>query len=757
MSKLSQVTLRLLGGFALEANLGRAIAISVRSRKARALLAYLAMKPDYRARREELATLFWGDNPDSVARHSLRQCLISLRQDLCLASEILDADREVIGLRTDLIAVDAREFLALARSHEPKDLARAAELWCGEFLPDLTLDIPEFDAWHRQEAHRLSAAAATVFETLCRTADAAGDRGQAVAIADRLVALEPDREDRQRLALTICARHQGRETALKRAQELTDLLRGDLGVSPDPATRALIEAIRRGDFETAIPARIIVEPDAPHEAEPVTTNTALVLTAAEAPSRRECPVTPFWRRQPFVAAGALTCLGFGVVALELASNWALPLPLADLHGSQNPVNARTQGVAAHDTRTEIAVLPFEADDLARPDDRAFARALTHTLIGYLTRFGYLRVISAQTSDSYRERSIDIAQIRNEFGARYAIAGHVQGSGADLKIDFQLVDTATRTNVWSDHVLRERGDPALGADTLGADEAARGIARVLAIQIDRLDTLRTRGKPNSELSQSELVARGYLVVQSGSMRDNIAAAMKLFDEALQRDPHYQPALLAVARMHIISAMNFVDFDVTSNLNEAERQLNEILIKSPNSVSAHYSLALLAKHRRQYAASLQSLQRCLELNPTFLPAQGQIGDILIRMGQPQQGLDQILKTIRAASPNDPTMGYWYLFAAEAELELGHDQAALEWALRANTVMPGSPITQAWLASIYASLGDRSNAAKSVTLLMKIAPARMQQFMKPPAQDSSRADGPRRPRIFDGLRLALGASFG
>jgi len=58
MSKLSHVTLRLLRAFAIEANVSRPIPISVRSRKARALLAYLAMKPDYRARREELAALF---------------------------------------------------------------------------------------------------------------------------------------------------------------------------------------------------------------------------------------------------------------------------------------------------------------------------------------------------------------------------------------------------------------------------------------------------------------------------------------------------------------------------------------------------------------------------------------------------------------------------------------------------------------------------------------------------------------------------
>ena len=140
MSKLSHVTLRLLGGFAIEANVGRPIPISVRSRKARALLAYLAMKPDYRARREELATLFWGDNPDALARHSLRQCLISLR--------------------TQFICVDARRFMSLARSAGPDGLAQAAELWRGPFLPDLAFDIEEFDTWHRQEATRFSAVAA---------------------------------------------------------------------------------------------------------------------------------------------------------------------------------------------------------------------------------------------------------------------------------------------------------------------------------------------------------------------------------------------------------------------------------------------------------------------------------------------------------------------------------------------------------------------------------------------------------------------
>jgi DNA-binding SARP family transcriptional activator/TolB-like protein len=750
MSKLSHVTLRLLGAFAIEAKVGRSIPIVVRSRKARALLAYLAMKPDYRASREGLATLFWGDNPDAVARHSLRQCLISLRQDLCLASEILIVDRETIGLRSQFVSVDARTFMSLARSAGPNELAQAAELWHGAFLPDLALDIEEFDTWQRREADRLAAAAAGVFEALCRNADAIGDGDRAIAVAERLVALEPTREDRQRTALKLFARHRGREAALGRAKLLTDLLRSELGVSPEAATRALVDAIKRGDFEPAhaphrerLATQSIVKPASLPDTAPVpeakvsSVPAPALLTTAQPPRNTARATPPFWHRQArpiawatiaFVAIGTIVVLGF-------ASAPKLPLPPTHVQRSQS-----------------IAVLPFVADNPGRSDDPGFARLLTHNLIGYLSRFGSLRVISEQTSDVYRDRQTDVADLMTDFGVQYAIVGHVQGNDGALRMDFQLVDTATRANVWSDHLQRERSDP-----TLVADEVARGIARMLAIEIGRLGALRARVKPSSELTASELVARGYLALRSGTTRENLSDAMASFDEALRRDPYDQPARLAVARVHIIAAMNFIDLDPSPDLGEAERLLNEALGKSPNSISALYSLALLQKHRRQYQASMQSLQRCLELNPSFLPAQGQIGHILTRIGQAQKGLEQILQTIRVASRNDPTKGYWYLFAAEAELELGHDRAALDWALRANAFMPGSPLVQAWLAAVYATVGDKSNAAKHVAALTKLAPGRTQLFVKRPIDDSDNADGRRRPRLFDGLRLALDASPG
>jgi tetratricopeptide (TPR) repeat protein len=364
----------------------------------------------------------------------------------------------------------------------------------------------------------------------------------------------------------------------------------------------------------------------------------------------------------------------------------------------------------------------------------------------------VRVISGQTSESYSTRQTDIAHLKTDLGVKYAIVGRVQRADDRLRIDLQLVDTATLTNISSDVLQRERADP-----TVVADETARGIARILALEIGHIDGLRPRFSPDAPLSPSELVSRGYRALRSGHSRENLSDAMNSFEAALQRDPRYRPALLAVARVQIVAAMDFVDLDPSPDLTEAERLVNESLAKAPNSVSTLYSLALLQKYRRQYHASLRSMQRCLELNPSFLPAQGQIGNILTRMGQPEKGLERIQQTIRIAVPDDPTIGYWYLFAAESELEFGHDQAALDWALRANTIMPESSLVQAWLASIYATIGDKPAAAKYIVALTKAAPGRTRSFLSATAGHTNSDNGRRMPRIFDGLRLALGQSLG
>src|SRR4026208_2207681 len=77
---MARLTLALLGGFRATAGVGTGLSIT--SKKARALLAYLALRPGQRHSRDHLTRLLWGDVAGPRGRRSLRQTLLSLRRSL---------------------------------------------------------------------------------------------------------------------------------------------------------------------------------------------------------------------------------------------------------------------------------------------------------------------------------------------------------------------------------------------------------------------------------------------------------------------------------------------------------------------------------------------------------------------------------------------------------------------------------------------------------------------------------------------------
>src|ERR1700755_2909290 len=77
---MAALTVRLLGSF--EARLDAGPPIQFPTRKARALLAYLAICPGRAHSRDEVADLLWSMRDDEQARGSLRRTLSDLRKSL---------------------------------------------------------------------------------------------------------------------------------------------------------------------------------------------------------------------------------------------------------------------------------------------------------------------------------------------------------------------------------------------------------------------------------------------------------------------------------------------------------------------------------------------------------------------------------------------------------------------------------------------------------------------------------------------------
>ncbi len=228
---MANFELNLLGGFELLAVDGAPI--SLPSKKARALLAYLACHPDQEVPRAKAAALLWGDRGDEQARGSLRQTLTVLRKALH------HPEGDVLHITTAGIALD--EILCVT------DLSRfeagAIEAYKGALLDGFDLREPAFDDWLREQRSRLVERAVCKLAAQIDRAEKQGDPIAAIAHVTALLHIDPLREDMQRVAMRL-QQAQGHWTeALKQYHAFEAVLEAELAVTPDAKTVALFEEI----------------------------------------------------------------------------------------------------------------------------------------------------------------------------------------------------------------------------------------------------------------------------------------------------------------------------------------------------------------------------------------------------------------------------------------------------------------------------------------------------------------------------------
>ena len=105
---MTKLKLHLLGEFKLTHDGGRLI--TVRSKKARALLGFLATKSEYRASRIDLAKILWERHDERQALTNLRQTISVLNQDLSeIYPDWLIKSTGVIALNAEIFTVDIEQ------------------------------------------------------------------------------------------------------------------------------------------------------------------------------------------------------------------------------------------------------------------------------------------------------------------------------------------------------------------------------------------------------------------------------------------------------------------------------------------------------------------------------------------------------------------------------------------------------------------------------------------------------------------------
>ncbi|MCX6030270.1 MAG: tetratricopeptide repeat protein [Chloroflexi bacterium] len=257
---MSQLRLSLLGPF--EATLDDKPIAVFGTDKTRALLAYLAVEAGRPHRREFLAGLLWGDQPEQRALHSLRQALSALRKALA------DEDRPAPFLLTTPDAVllnpasdhwlDVRAFRehvdAALRHYGPRSatgrldvrrLRQAATLYRGHFLDQFFLSgSAAFEEWATLQREALSRRALEAFSVLAEYHERRGEYALARQAAGRLVELAPWEETAASQLMRLLALDGQWSAAQAQYLACRRYLREELSVELASETTALYAQIR---------------------------------------------------------------------------------------------------------------------------------------------------------------------------------------------------------------------------------------------------------------------------------------------------------------------------------------------------------------------------------------------------------------------------------------------------------------------------------------------------------------------------------
>ena len=220
------------------------VPLAVDTRKATALLAYLALEPG-RHGRESLAGLLWPDYAPDRARAALRRTLSTLRS--ALGGRWLVVTRDAVSLDRDGLAVDVDEFRRLAAADGLRELEQAAALQRGVFLEGFGLrDSVPFDDWQSLQGGTLARELGVLLDRLAGGHAAHGDAAHAIEHAQRRLALDPLNESAHRRLIELYGASGERAAALAQYRECVRTLHRELGVAPTEETTAVYHAVREG-------------------------------------------------------------------------------------------------------------------------------------------------------------------------------------------------------------------------------------------------------------------------------------------------------------------------------------------------------------------------------------------------------------------------------------------------------------------------------------------------------------------------------
>lgn len=353
----------------------------------------------------------------------------------------------------------------------------------------------------------------------------------------------------------------------------------------------------------------------------------------------------------------------------------------------------------------VGVLPFA--NLSESADEYFSDGLTEDLIHALSLQSFYRVLSRNSTFSYKGKNVSTRLIAREIDASYLIQGSVRRAGTKIRVTAELISPENGEQLWTGRYDRDMGDLFAMQD-----EITTSLSAAIAAEIYRAEASAPPRPSSNDLTAWDRFLKGlsYYYLQT---KADFETSIGLFKEAIALDP-----TLSIARAYLATIMmqsiQFGWIKSTRELWTMAMDLAESSVRlDPRSSFAFQIVAYLHALEGHYEVAMDAANRAVGLNPYDMGARGVLGFCYFYTGEHRKAIELI--SMAAQRGNSDPRYQWAAVNAFSHYLVGQYDASLSWAREQLYLNPNHLQALAIRAAALAQLGRSEEAAEAAEVLL------------------------------------------
>jgi adenylate cyclase len=402
------------------------------------------------------------------------------------------------------------------------------------------------------------------------------------------------------------------------------------------------------------------------------------------------------RGQPRMGAGVMAAI-VGVAAVLFVWWWTTRTPQAPI--------APPPAAVLPAAKKSIAVLPF-VNMSSDKENEYFSDGITEDLITALSKVAALRVAARTSSFAFKGKNEDVRTIGTQLNVGAVLEGSVAKAGTRVRITAQLIDAASGYHLWSESYDRELQDIfALRS------QVAQTVAKALQVTLGAGEIRTLEQKPTDDLEAYQLYLKGRHALE---LLNDWPGALRYFQQAIARDPHYALAYLGLAEYFYWVA----DWTLSSReaMPRCRAAAEKALQLDPSLAEAHVWLGIAHWwYDRDSDGARQEFEKALSMQPHLASAHMWHGLYLTALGQPDDGIAESHRAV----DDDPLSVLTSTFLGANLYITGRNDEAIERLRGAVAIDSDFWWARAWLGRANARAGRFAEAIAELREAQRIAP--------------------------------------